>query len=117
MKLARSTSVLTLYALPYGVKSAPNIFQATMDKILQGVECVCNQDDILVGGVDTKENLETVGEMKERLQKYNVRLNLGKCVFLKKQVVYLGLRMDDDGLHPVEEDLCRKEYSATERCE
>lgn len=53
-----------LYALPYGVKSAPNIFQATMDKILQGVEkCVCNQDDILVGGVDTKENLEIVGEM------------------------------------------------------
>ena len=36
-----------LYAytkLPYGVKSAPKIFQATMDKILAGVEkCVCNQ--------------------------------------------------------------------------
>ena len=84
-----------LYAytkLPYGVKSAPKIFQATMDIILQGVEkCMCNQDDILVGGVDVEENLEIVGEVLKRLQKYNVRLNLRKCVFLKKQVMYLGL--------------------------
>ena len=83
-----------LYAytkLTYGVKSAAKIFQATMDKILQGVEkCVCNQDDILVGGVDAEENLEIVGEVLERLQKYNVRLNLRKCVFQKKQVMYLG---------------------------
>ena len=56
-----------------------------MDKILQGVEkCVCNQDDILVGGVDAEGNLKIVGEVLERL-------NLRKCVFLKKQVVYLGL--------------------------
>ena len=70
--------------LPYGVKSAPKIFQATMDKILQGMEkCVCNQDDILVGGVDAEENLEIAGEVLERLQKYNMRLKLRKCVFLK----------------------------------
>ena len=73
-----------------------------MDKILQGVEkCVCNQDDILVGGVDAEENLEIVGEVLERLQEYNVRLNLRK----KKQVVYLSLRVDGDGLQPVEEKI------------
>lgn len=77
-----------------------------MNKILQGVEkCVCNQDDILVGGVDANENLEIVGEVLKRLQKYNVRLNLRKCVFLKKQVVYLGLRVDGHGLHPVQEKI------------
>ena len=75
-----------LYAytkLPYGVKSAPKIFQATMDKILAGVEkCICNQDDILIGSVDTKENLEIAAEVLDRLHKYNVRLNLKKCIFL-----------------------------------
>ena len=95
-----------LYAytkLPYGFKSAPKIFQETMDKILLDVEkCVCNQDDVLVGGNHIKENLKNVREVFERLQKYNVTLNLKKCVFLKKQVVYLGLRVDGDGLHPVE---------------
>ena len=69
--------------LPYGVKSAPKIFQATMDKILAGVEkCVCDKDDILIGGVDTKENLEITAEVLDRLHKYNVRLNLKKCIFL-----------------------------------
>lgn len=68
-----------------------------MDKILQGVEkCVCNQDDILLSGVDMKINLEIVGEVLERLHRYNVRLNPRKCVFLKKQVVYLGLQVDGD---------------------
>ena len=98
-----------LYAytkLPYGVKSAPKIFQATMDKILAGVEkCVCNQDDILIGGVDKKENLKITAEVLDRLHKYNVRLNLKKCIFLTKQVVYLGLRVDGDGLHPVQEKI------------
>ena len=101
-----------LYAytkLPYGVKSAPKIFQATMDKILAGVEkCVCNQDDIVVGGVDTKENLEITVEVLDRLHKYNVHLNLKKCIFLTKQVVYLGLRVDGDGLHPVQEKISAK---------
>ena len=98
-----------LYAytkLPYGVKSAPKIFQTTMDKILAGVEkCVCNQDDILIGGVDKKENLEITAEVLDRLHKYNVRLNLKKCIFLTKQVVYLGLRVDGDELYPVQEKI------------
>ena len=88
------------------MKSAPKIFHATMDKILQEVaKCVCNQDDIPIGGVDTRENLQIVGEVLERLQKYNVRLNFRKCVCLKKQVVYLGLRVDGDGLYPVQEKI------------
>ncbi|XP_044183208.1 uncharacterized protein LOC122963885 [Acropora millepora] len=44
-------------------------------------------------------------EVLKRLQKYNVRLNLRKSVFLKKQVVYLGLRVDSDGLKPVQEKI------------
>ncbi len=41
--------------LSYGVKSAPKIFKAKIDMILQGVEkCVCKQDDILIGGVSKK---------------------------------------------------------------
>ena len=112
MKKAKSSCVLTLIrdcthiqSYPMVFQSAPKIFQETMDKLLLGVEkCVCNhrQDDVLVGGNHIKENLKNVGEVFERLQKYNVRLNLKKCVFLKKQVVYLGLRVDGDGLHPVE---------------
>ncbi|CAB3983486.1 Hypothetical predicted protein [Paramuricea clavata] len=83
--------------LPYGVKSTPKIFQSKMDQILQGIEkCVCKQDDILIGGNDWRENLKILGE--------------SKCEFLKPEVVYLGLKINEKGLHPVEEkvDAVRK---------
>ena len=90
--------------LPYGVKSAPKIFQAKMDMILQGVEkCVCKQDDILIGGVSRQENIKILAEVLERLHKYNLHLKMAKCEFLKSEVVYLGLKIDAEGLHPVED--------------
>ena len=50
--------------LPFGVASAPAIFQHTMDTILQGLNHVqCYIDDILVTGDDDGEhfcNLEEV---------------------------------------------------------
>ena len=87
-----------------GLKSAPKIFQAKMDMILQGVEkCVCKQDDILIGGVSWQENIKILAEVLERLHKYNLHLKMAKCEFLKREVVYLGLKIDAKGLHPVEE--------------
>lgn len=92
--------------LPYGVKSSPKIFQSIMDKILLGIpKCLCNQDDILVGGSSTNEHLSILSDVLERLQKHNVHLNRDKCVFMQKEAVYLGLKVDADGLHPVEEKL------------
>ena len=50
--------------LPFGVASAPALFQKTMDGILQGIpHCICYLDDILVTGRSHAEhlrNLETV---------------------------------------------------------
>ena len=92
--------------LPYGVKSSPKIFQAKMDQILQGIEkCVCKQDDILIGGIEWQENLKILGEVLDRLHKYNLHLKLSKCEFLKPEVVYLGLRISADGLQPVAEKI------------
>ena len=92
--------------LPYGVKSSPKIFQGKMDQILQGIEkCVCKQDDILIGGIDWQENLRILGEVLDRLHKYNLHLKLPKCEFLKPEVVYLGLRISAEGLQPVEEKI------------
>ena len=72
-------------------------------QILQGVEkCVCKQDDILIGGDDWKENLKILAEVLERLDKHNVHLKQSKCEFLKPDVVYLGLKMNEKGLYPVD---------------
>ena len=41
--------------------------------------------------------------MLERLRKYNPHLKMAKCEFLRREVVYLGLKIDAESLHPVEE--------------
>ena len=82
--------------LPYGVKSAPKIFQSKMDQILQGIEkCVCKQDDILICGNDWRENLKILGEVLERLCRHNVHLKQSKCEFLKPEVENLGLKINE----------------------
>ena len=96
-----------LYAytkLPYGIKSAPKIFQSMMDKILHGLpKVVCFQDDILVTGENKEEHMQVLAEVLERLEKQNVKLQMKKCEFLSGSVVYLGYRIDAQGLHPLAE--------------
>jgi len=61
--------------LPYGIASAPAIFQMTMDKILQGLKGVsCYLDDILITGCDDAEHLANLKNVLQRLQKYGVKL-------------------------------------------
>ena len=72
--------------------------------LFQGVEkCVCKQDHILVGSVSWQENFKILAEVLERLHKYNIHLKLPKCKFLKTEVVYIGLKIGAEGLHPVDE--------------
>ncbi len=90
--------------LPYGVRSAPKIFQTKMHKIVQGVpKCVCKQDDILIGGDSDKENLDILEQVFSRLSECNVHLKLSKCEFLKTKTVYLGSEYTAEGIKP---DLC-----------
>ena len=64
---------------------------------------MCKQDDIIFGGVSWQENIKILTEVLERLHKYNLHLKMAKCEFLKREVVYLGLKIDAQGLDPVEE--------------
>ena len=83
--------------LPYGIASAPALFQKMMDTILQGIPgTICYLDDILVTGATEEEHLHNLGEVLRRLDAYNVRVKRKKWA---KTVEYLGHRIDEDGLH------------------
>ena len=89
--------------LPYGVASAPSLFQATMEQVLQGIEGVLVfLDDILVTGKSEEEHLKRLDLVLTRLEEHGLRLNVSKCAFLQQQVEYLGHLIDADGLHPTE---------------
>ena len=55
--------------LPFGVSSAPSIFQRTMENLLQGLSHVCVYlDDILVTGRSEEEHLQTLESVLSRLE-------------------------------------------------
>ena len=92
--------------LPFGIASAPGIFQRVIDSLLQGIPgVVAYLDDILVTGTSDTEHLESLKEVLKRLSEAGLRLNRKKCQFLAPEVTYLGYRIDSEGLHPTNDKL------------
>ena len=87
--------------LPYGVASAPVIHQRAMDGLLRDIPGVlCYQDDIFITGKDQDDHLRTHHAVLSKLQGHRLRLNKDKCTLLQTSIVYLGHRIDKDGIHP-----------------
>lgn len=90
--------------LPFGVASAPSIFQRTMEGILQGIPNVCVYiDDILVTGPSEQEHLKTLDNVFTRLAAAGLRLKKAKCSFMQPSVEYLGHNISADGLRTTQE--------------
>ena len=63
------------HRLPFGVSSAPAIFQQTMEKILQGLPMVVVYiDDILITGRTQEEHLQNLAQVLARLSAYGLKL-------------------------------------------
>ena len=85
--------------LPFGVASAPALFQKMMDTVLQGIPgVICYIDDILVSGEDEGSHLKSLEEVFRRLEKHGFRLKQSKCDFLLASVEYLGHQISKDGI-------------------
>ena len=85
--------------LPFGVASAPAVFQKAMDGILQGIpHCICYLDDILVIGRSDAEHLQNLEKVLQHLQEQGVRLK-EKCSFFQDSVEYLGHTINAKGIH------------------
>ena len=81
--------------LPFGIASAPAIFQKMMDTILQGIPgTMCYIDDILVMGASDVEHLQRLEEVLCHLQVHGIRMKHKKCLFLQNAVECLGHRVD-----------------------
>ena len=90
--------------LPYGVSSAPGLFQRAMENLLQGLpHVVVYIDDILVIGDSNESHLANLCEVLIRLEDAGLRLKKNKCVFMAPSVTYLGHKIDGEGLHPIAE--------------
>jgi hypothetical protein len=87
----------TYTRVPYGISAAPSLFQSIMDKVLQGVDCGCYLDDIVVTGRTRREHEKNLELVLSRLQKYGFKLQKTKCEFFQPSIKYLGLLVDKTG--------------------
>ena len=91
---------------PFGVSSAPAIFQRIMENLLQGIPQVCvHLDDILATGKSTEEYLKNLEEVLSRLRNAGMQLKKSKCAFLLPQVEYLGHQISEKGLQSTTQKL------------
>ncbi|KAH7726112.1 hypothetical protein AAVH_06300 [Aphelenchoides avenae] len=103
-KLCSITTHRGLYRfnrLPFGVKSAPAIFQSVMDQMLAGIPLASVYlDDIIVGGKTLAEHIHALYQVFERIHAYGFNINLEKCKILLRKIHYLGRIVDAEGVRP-----------------
>ena len=62
-------------------------------------------DDILVSGRTWEKARANLLAVLSRLQTAGLRLRIEKCSFMQEYCVYLGHRLDAEGIHPTNEKL------------
>ena len=87
--------------LPFGISSAPEIFQRHMSEVLSGLPGVlCHVDDVLVFGKDRIEYDTRLQVTLKRLQTAGITLNEGKCQFYQSCITFLGHVIHSNGISP-----------------
>ena len=87
--------------LPFGLTSAPELFQQRMEKLLQGLDgVVCFMDDVLIYASTEEEHDCRLRRVLDRIASAGVTLNLSKCLFKQKEIKFLGQIISAEGVSP-----------------
>lgn len=89
--------------MPFGLKNAPATFQRAMNSILGdliGTVCYVYLDDVIVFGKSLNEHIINLGKVLEKLENANLKIQLDKCEFLKKNCEFLGHIITPHGVKP-----------------
>lgn len=87
--------------LPFGITSAPEIFQREMSTLLKdhaGTAAV--MDDILVFGRDKEEHDQNLKAVLKTIRESGLKLNKDKCHFGKSDIQYFGHVVGKEGIRP-----------------
>ena len=87
--------------LPFGVHSAPGIFQRAMEGLLRDIpSTVVYIDDILITGKIEQERLTNIASVLTRLEEEGLTFKKEKGSFMLDKVEYLGHVISAKGLQP-----------------
>ena len=87
--------------LPFGIFSAPEIFQRLMTDLLQGIPGTkVIMDDILIYGKSIEEHDSHLDGVLDTVQRSGLKLNKAKCELRKEELGFFGHRVGKDGIKP-----------------
>ncbi|UYV80368.1 K02A2.6-like [Cordylochernes scorpioides] len=71
--------------------------------VLSGIGgVICYIDDVLIATASIEEHLALLKTIFARLAKYNIKLKKEKCLFLQKEIEYLGHLVTGEGIRPLD---------------
>lgn len=89
--------------MPFGLKNAPSTFQRVMDHLLKDYLhkfCFVYLDDIIIFSKSLDEHYQHIRLIFKKLRDFNLKIELNKCEFFKKEVPFLGHVITQNGIRP-----------------
>ena len=87
--------------LNFGISSASEVFQKTIEQVINGIPGTMNMsDDIIVFGESQEKHDGALTEVFKRLSKFGLTLNKKKCKSNQSQVQYFGMIFSGQGMQP-----------------
>jgi hypothetical protein len=87
--------------MSFGLCNAPATFERLMETVLRGLtsdSCLVYLYDVIVIGRTFQEHILNLRKVLERFREARLKLNLGKCQRLQKDVKYLGHIVSSEGI-------------------
>lgn len=91
--------------LPFGISSAPEIFQMKLREVIEGLDGIeCLADDLLIFGCGetieeaVKDHHRRLAQLFARLKQHNVKLNRSKMNLCQTSVKFFGHILSENGL-------------------
>lgn len=89
--------------MPFGLKTAPATFQRLMNTVLKDYInkiCLVYLDDIIIFSTSLQEHIESLKLIFNCLQNANLKVQLDKSEFCKRETQFLGHIVTQDGVKP-----------------
>ncbi|GJV31124.1 reverse transcriptase domain-containing protein [Tanacetum coccineum] len=96
-----SQEIFCYLKMPFGLKNVGATYQRLVDKAFQkqiGRNLEAYVDDLVIKSCTEQEVIRDVKETFRTLRKINMKLNPKKCTFGMKEGVFLGYKVNSDGL-------------------
>lgn len=86
--------------LVYGLASSPGIFQRRLEELFSDLPLVgVFLDDVIITGKSSKEHVENLHKVFQRLERNGLRVKKEKCEFFAESISYLGHVISTNGVH------------------